>query len=69
MELPTITPTFVTIQHAARLCSLSEKSIRRLIAQGDILAYRPLDRVLINRDSLMDHIEANPAVVPAEQTC
>jgi len=43
-----ITPQYVSISDAARYCSLSEKTIRRRVAQGAIPHYRPCRNVLIS---------------------
>ncbi len=41
------TPKYLTIAEAAIYCSLSEKTIRRLIGRGELPHYRPCRSVLI----------------------
>jgi excisionase family DNA binding protein len=42
-----ITPQYLTIAEAAIHCSLSEKTIRRLIGRGELPHFRPCRSVLI----------------------
>jgi excisionase family DNA binding protein len=44
---------FLTVGGAAAYSGLSDKSIRRLISRGDLVAYRPVrGRLLIDRQQL-----------------
>lgn len=45
--MKTHTPKYLTVSEAASHCSLSEKTIRRLIGRGVLPHYRPSRRVLI----------------------
>lgn len=42
------TPKYVTLAEAAAYCSLSEKTLRRLISRGELPHYRPCRSVLIS---------------------
>ena len=42
-----ITPKYLTISEAAIYCSLSERTLRRAIARGEISHYKPCGRVLV----------------------
>jgi excisionase family DNA binding protein len=52
-----VQPQYVSISDAAKFCSVSERSIHRLIASGDLTAYRPMKGTLrIDLDELKQHI-------------
>jgi excisionase family DNA binding protein len=53
---------FITVAEAARYCSLSESSLRRLIAAGRLSAYRPgVRRTLLSVEQLDAYMQASAA--------
>jgi excisionase family DNA binding protein len=47
-----ITPKYLTLSEAAIYCSLSERTLRRAIARGEISHYKPCGRVLVGIEDL-----------------
>ena len=52
------TPKYLTIAEAAIYCSLSEKTIRRLIGRGELPHYRPCRSVLIALADLESYLNS-----------
>lgn len=53
----------LTVNEAARQLSLSSKSIRRLVADGDLVAYKVRGRILISAAAL-EELLARSRVAP-----
>ena len=51
------TPKYVTLAEAAIYCSLSEKTLRRFIARGELPCYRPCRSVLLSLVDLDQFLE------------
>ena len=51
------TPKYVTLAEAAVYCSLSEKTLRRLIARGELPYYRPCRSVRLSLVDLDQYLE------------
>lgn len=49
-----------TIYEAADACGVSDKTIRRAIDSGDLIAYYPTSRAVILKEDLQDWIKAAP---------
>ena len=54
-------PLAYTIQEAAASCGVSEKTIRRAMANGDLIAKYPTSRPVIPADELRDWIDRAPS--------
>jgi len=66
MKPHTTTPRYLTLAEAAVYCSLSEKTLRRLIGRGELACYRPCRSVLLSvedLDAFMEFTRVNAVAV------
>lgn len=60
----TAQPLLISVSEAARLASCSTWTIRQLIANGDVVAVRAGDRLLVNRESFLEWVATPTTRVP-----
>lgn len=58
---------YLTVEEVAAMARCEHKAVRRAVARGDLVAFRPGQRLLIRPSDARTWIEARPARRPAPE--
>ena len=59
-------PKFMSVKEAAQFCRVSEKTIRRLMATGQVRVHRVRRRVLVMRDDVLAALQRDGGTTETE---